>query len=107
MADPSKINEVQRILPCEICELDKVLNWHCHDCSLSMCQTCKEKIHVKFKSANTHKVTEVHNEEHTLYANEGKFLSCKTFHFLEHKDQFCCLFCTTYDELICGPCVTS
>lgn len=66
-----------------------------------MCNTCRDKIHPKFRNANDHKIVDIkdigqHNEE----------LDFTNIKCIEHSEQFYCLFCKKCENLVCPTCVS-
>lgn len=101
MAFSQSIKKSQVPVSCGLCEIDRPIMWKCLDCSLLVCNHCKEKVHSKFKNAQDHKVIDI--KEVGLHAEELDFknIKCK-----EHAEHNCCLFCKTCGNLVCPTCVS-
>lgn len=70
----------------------------CLDCNLLMCQKCRDKIHVKIKNAERHKVV---NIKDIGTESEIDFTNLKC----DDHSAFCCLLCKSCDFLVCPTCV--
>ncbi|XP_052102873.1 uncharacterized protein LOC127736395 [Mytilus californianus] len=68
------LSEAQSPLSCQLCDTPAVIKWRCKDCVLLMCDNCKERIHPKFKSAETHVIVslkDVGKEDSDISAQFG------------------------------------
>ncbi|XP_052101129.1 E3 ubiquitin-protein ligase TRIM9-like [Mytilus californianus] len=101
MAFSQSVIKSQAPVSCGLCETDRQIKWKCLECSLLMCNHCKEKVHSKFKTFQDHKIIDI--REIGLHAEELDFknIKCK-----EHAEHNCCLFCKTCDNLVCPTCVS-
>ncbi|VDI73086.1 Hypothetical predicted protein [Mytilus galloprovincialis] len=59
MAVSESVRRGQAPVTCNLCENGTKIKWKCLNCDLLMCTKCKEKIHVKFKSAKEHTVLDI------------------------------------------------
>ncbi|XP_063408985.1 uncharacterized protein LOC134692463 [Mytilus trossulus] len=68
------IRTAQSPLSCQLCDNPNVIKWKCKDCELLMCDTCKERIHPKFKLSETHTILaikDIGKEESDISAQFG------------------------------------
>lgn len=59
MAFSMSLAKDQDIAKCYLCETETNLKWRCVECDFLMCNNCQEKIHSKFKYAQTHKIIDI------------------------------------------------
>ncbi|XP_071146000.1 uncharacterized protein [Mytilus edulis] len=55
----SSISKAQSPLSCQLCDNPNVIKWKCKDCKLLMCDSCKERVHPKFKLSETHTIISI------------------------------------------------
>ena len=55
----SSIRKAQSPRSCQLCDNPYVIKWKCKDCELLMCDNCKERVHPRFKSSETHAVISI------------------------------------------------
>ncbi|VDI25571.1 Hypothetical predicted protein [Mytilus galloprovincialis] len=84
---------------CKLCKTDRVIQWKCMDCSILMCDHCKDNVHSQFKNALDHKI--IIREEIGLHTQELDFTNIKCD---EHAGQSSCLYCKTCEVLVCPIC---
>lgn len=101
MALSESVRRGQTPVTCNLCENGTKIKWKCLNCDLLMCTKCKEKIHVKFKSAKEHTVLDI--KQVGLHREELDFSDLKC---TEHSSQSCVMFCTTCDKLVCTSCIS-
>ncbi|XP_076104360.1 uncharacterized protein LOC143073023 [Mytilus galloprovincialis] len=99
MAFSGSVQKSQIPINCQFCETQKSIKWKCLDCSLLICDNCKDKIHLKIKNAKDHKIISI--KDIGLHPEELDFTNIKC---QQHAGQSCCLFCTTCDHLVCPTC---
>ncbi|XP_071169292.1 uncharacterized protein [Mytilus edulis] len=99
MALSRSVQKSQIPINCQFCETQKSIKWKCLDCSLLICDNCKDKIHLKIKNAKDHKIISI--KDIGLHPEELDFTNIKC---QQHAGQSCCLFCTTCDHLVCPTC---
>ncbi|XP_071171945.1 uncharacterized protein [Mytilus edulis] len=101
MACSQSAQEGQIPVSCELCETNRPIKWKCLDCDLLLCNHCKEKVHLKVKTAKDHRIIDL--KEIGLYKEELDFanIPCQ-----EHAGQNTCLYCKTCDALVCPTCVS-
>ncbi|CAG2186547.1 unnamed protein product [Mytilus edulis] len=58
MAAQSSENVAQSAFVCQLCDQKKI-EWKCEDCGIFLCSTCKEKIHPRLKSSDTHRIVSI------------------------------------------------
>ncbi|XP_071162473.1 uncharacterized protein [Mytilus edulis] len=85
---------------CGLCETDRPIQWKCMDCSLLMCDHCKDKVHSKFKNGLDHKI--IDKNEIGLHREVLDFTNIKCH---EHTGQLSCLYCKTCDIFVCPSCI--
>ncbi|VDI74439.1 Hypothetical predicted protein [Mytilus galloprovincialis] len=87
---------------CEFCESNKDVKWHCGECSLFLCESCKQNLHSKLKVAAKHSIVGIGQTENTLFKQSVKLnrIPCRL-----HLSKAYCLFCDTCDELVCATCL--
>lgn len=57
MVKSASIRRAQTQLLCQLCDNQGVVvKWKCEDCGIYMCDSCKVKIHIRFKSADEHEI---------------------------------------------------
>ncbi|VDI05767.1 stromal interaction molecule 1 [Mytilus galloprovincialis] len=106
MAFSKSISKGQFPINCELCESNPKIQWKCKDCNLLMCQTCRDKIHPKFKNANKHQICDI--KEIGPSAKEGGInMDFSNIPCQKHKSQDCCLFCKACNILVCATCVST
>lgn len=101
MALSESVRRGQAPVTCNLCENGTKIKWKCLNCDLLMCAKCKEKIHVKFKSAKEHTVLDI--KQVGLHREVLDFSDLKC---TEHSGQSCVMFCTTCDKLVCTSCIS-
>ncbi|XP_052065085.1 uncharacterized protein LOC127704890 [Mytilus californianus] len=104
MAFKQSTLKAQIPIGCQFCEGETKIEWKCLDCSLLMCTRCKEKVHLKIKSASDHRIINIKDVGFCQESKEHFKLSdikCQ-----EHAGQVCCLFCQTCKQFICLKCLT-
>lgn len=70
----SSIRKAQAPLSCQLCDNPTVIKWKCKECMLLMCDNCKERVHPKFKSSETHtiiSIKEVGKEKNDVLSQFG------------------------------------
>lgn len=103
MAHSVPIRGAQIPVQCQLCEGNTNVKWKCKECELLMCEKCTEKIHPKFKMADTHhvvKIKDVAKNDQDSFQKQNR-AKCKI-----HISQDYCIFCQTCDELVCPSCLT-
>lgn len=92
--------EIQTPINCQFCETEKLIKWKCIDCELLICDKCKDKIHLKIKGGQEHRILDIKDigdqQEELDFTN----LKCQ-----EHSGNNNCLFCKTCDILVCPVCI--
>ena len=53
------ISKEQSALLCQLCENEPKFKWKCLQCSLVMCQRCRDNVHPKFKSAESRQIVDL------------------------------------------------
>lgn len=86
-------------LLCQLCENESKFKWKC---SLVMCQRCRDNVHPKFKSAESHQIIDLKDVGKLNYEEEIDF---SQFKCVEHSGQPCCLFCEGCNVMVCPSCV--
>ncbi|XP_071169918.1 uncharacterized protein [Mytilus edulis] len=101
MAFSQSVGKGQIPVSCGLCETDRPIKWKCLDCDLLLCNHCKEKVHLRVKTAKDHRVIDI--KEIGLHKEELNFasISCQG-----HTGQYTCLYCKTCDTLVCPTCVS-
>lgn len=92
----------QTALVCQLCENEPKIKWKCLQCSLMMCQRCRDKVHPKFKSAESHQILDLKDVGKLKFEEEVDFSQFKCD---QHSGQACCLFCEGCKIMICPRCV--
>lgn len=87
---------------CEFCESSKDVKWHCGECSLFLCESCKQNLHSKLKVAAKHSIVGIGQFENTDLKKSVKLnrIPCRL-----HLEKVYCLFCGTCDTLVCATCL--
>ncbi|XP_076085845.1 uncharacterized protein LOC143056611 [Mytilus galloprovincialis] len=83
---------------CNLCETERNIKWKCLTCGVLMCNTCKDKIHLRI--GKDHKVVDIKD-----VGQPGEELDFKNIICKEHSEQSSCLFCTNCDKLVCPTCI--
>ncbi|XP_052102172.1 uncharacterized protein LOC127735827 [Mytilus californianus] len=101
MVFSQSVRKGQIPVSCGLCETDRPIKWKCLDCDLLLCDHCKEKVHLRVKTAKDHRIIDI--KEIGLYKEELDFanIPCK-----DHAGQYTCLYCKTCDTLVCPTCVS-
>ncbi|XP_071170001.1 uncharacterized protein [Mytilus edulis] len=101
MAFSQSIRKGQIPINCGLCETDRPIKWKCLECDLLLCNHCKEKVHLRVKTAKDHRIIDI--KEIGLYKEELDFanIPCQ-----DHTGQYTCLYCKTCDTLVCPTCVS-
>ncbi|VDH93702.1 Hypothetical predicted protein [Mytilus galloprovincialis] len=76
----SSLRKAQSLLSCQLCDNPNVIKWKCQDCVMLMCDNCKERVHPKFKSSETHTVIsirDVRTEKDDMSAQSGELQKFK------------------------------
>ncbi|XP_038066259.1 E3 ubiquitin-protein ligase TRIM56-like [Patiria miniata] len=87
-------------LLCETCDEDNEASYHCLDCGLNICTTCR-KTHLRFPVSANHVVATLND------IRQGKVNVTKQsaqFKCHKHKEGVTQFYCKTCDELICQVC---
>lgn len=76
MAEQSNTNgdAAQTALMCQFCDQQNI-KCKCVDCDILLCNSCKEKIHKKLKSADKHKILSIQDIGKVMY-NYNYWESC-------------------------------
>ncbi|XP_076104920.1 uncharacterized protein LOC143073343 [Mytilus galloprovincialis] len=100
MAFSQSIRKGQIPVNCGLCETGRPIKWKCLDCDLLLCNHCKEKVHLRVKTAKDHRIIDL--KDIGLHKEELDFanIPCQ-----DHAGQNNCLYCKTCDSLICPTCV--
>ncbi|XP_076104945.1 uncharacterized protein LOC143073356 [Mytilus galloprovincialis] len=100
MAFSQSVRKGQIPINCGLCETDRPIKWKCLDCDLLLCNHCKEKVHLRVKTAKDHRIIDI--KEIGLHKEELDFanIPCQ-----DHTGQYTCLYCKTCDTLVCPTCV--
>ncbi|CAC5425987.1 unnamed protein product [Mytilus coruscus] len=101
MAHSQSIRKGQIPVNCGLCETDRPIKWKCLDCDLLLCNHCKEKVHLRVKTARDHRIVDL--KEIGLYK---EILDFANIPCLDHAGQYTCLYCKKCDTLVCPTCVS-
>ncbi|XP_063431458.1 uncharacterized protein LOC134714145 [Mytilus trossulus] len=101
MACSQSVRKGQIPVSCGLCETDRPIKWKCLDCDLLLCNYCKEKVHLRVKTANNHRIIDL--KDIGLYKEELDFTNIPCQY---HARQYACLYCKTCDTLVCPTCVS-
>ena len=104
MAMSKSFRTAQESVLCGLCETESKLTYKCLDCKLFMCDKCSEKVHPKFKNANQHKIIGI-KEVGQTESMEKICLDFSNIPCEAHSEQFCCLYCTTCEKVVCSKCI--
>ncbi|XP_063447182.1 E3 ubiquitin-protein ligase TRIM45-like [Mytilus trossulus] len=96
------ISKEKSALLCQLCKKEQKNKWKCLQCSLMMCQRCKDKVHPKFKSAESHQIIDLKDVGQLNYEEEIDF---SLFKCVDHSWQPCCLYCEGCNVMVCPSCV--
>lgn len=99
MAFSASVKRSQDVLVCGLCEKDTKVKVKCMDCDLYLCQTCKVKVHAKFKNADLHDVVALKD----IHSHDAKF---KPVQCRDHSKQYSCMYCSTCEQLVCPICIS-
>ncbi|VDI74440.1 Hypothetical predicted protein [Mytilus galloprovincialis] len=89
----------QAVLMCQFCTSEtNTAKWSCIECSLFLCDKCNIDIHEKVKIAKQHKIVAIRTTD--ILQNSLDQIPCNI-----HRNQLCCIFCFSCDELICPKCL--
>ncbi|XP_076109323.1 uncharacterized protein LOC143078314 [Mytilus galloprovincialis] len=102
MADAKLQSEAQTLIICQLCESNSTVRWKCIACDLLMCDTCTDKIHPKFKLAETHSIIPLQDIGTSIVSvMKPKRVPCRI-----HDNQTYCIFCQSCDKLVCPVCLS-
>lgn len=96
----SSSSEIQTHINCQFCETEKLIKWKCIDCELLICDKCRDKIHLKIKGGQDHKILDIKEIGDQPEELDFTNLICQ-----EHSGNNNCLFCKTCDILVCPVCI--
>lgn len=96
----SSSSEIQTPINCQFCETEKLIKWKCIDCELLICDKCKDKIHLKIKGGQEHRILDIKEIGDQPEELDFTNLKCQ-----EHSGNNKCLFCKTCDILVCPVCI--
>lgn len=96
----SSSSEIQTPINCQLCETEKLIKWKCFDCDLLICDKCKDKIHLKIKGVQEHRILDIKDIGDQPEELDFTNLKCQ-----EHSGNNNCLFCKTCDVLVCPVCI--
>ncbi|XP_076113697.1 uncharacterized protein LOC143081958 [Mytilus galloprovincialis] len=96
----SSSSEIQTPINCQFCETEKLIKWKCFDCELLICDKCKDKIHLKIKGGQEHRILDIED-----IGDQPEELDFTNFKCQEHSGNINCLFCKTCDILVCPVCI--
>ncbi|XP_071173372.1 uncharacterized protein [Mytilus edulis] len=102
MTDAKLQSEAQTLIICQLCESSSTVRWKCIACDLLMCDTCTDKIHPKFKLAETHSIIALKDIGTPIVcALKPKRVPCRI-----HDNQTYCIFCQSCNQLVCPICLS-
>ncbi|XP_052061001.1 uncharacterized protein LOC127701223 [Mytilus californianus] len=102
MTDAKLQSEAQTLIICQLCESNSTVRWKCIACDLLMCDTCTDKIHPKFKLAETHSIIPLKDIGTMIFpVMKLKRIPCRI-----HDNQTYCIFCQSCDQLVCPVCLS-
>ncbi|XP_063436007.1 uncharacterized protein LOC134716919 [Mytilus trossulus] len=100
MGSSQSISKGQVPVNCGLCETDRPIKWKCFNCDLLLCDNCKEKVHLRIKTAKDHRVIDIKD-----IGLQQKELDFANIPCPNHAGQYNCHYCKTCDILVCQNCV--